>query len=141
MNKMAFEELSTDELMDCRPLMKGNSARKVVTAAWLEPFKIKMVEVTKPTQFGSGEKAGGTQLIFAAKLMLEANPSFVIGSTDVSNAFNELERRAVLQKLWEEERLREMWYYAWRCKECSAYIGLGSGPKMKTAPFTSNEGE
>ena len=71
-----------------------------------------MVEVTRPTQFGSGEKAGSTQLIFAAKLMLEENPTFVIGSVDVENAFNELECQAVLQKLWEEKRLHEMWYYA-----------------------------
>ena len=80
MNKTAYEELGVDDLMDCRPLMKGNSARKVITSAWIEPFKMKMVEVTRPTQFGSGEKAGGTQLIFAAKLMMEANPTFVISS-------------------------------------------------------------
>ena len=141
MNKTTYDELGVDELMDCRPLMKGNSARKVITSAWIEPFKMKMVEVTRPTQFGSGEKAGGTQLIFAAKLMMEANPTFVIGSIDVENSFNEVQRQAVLQTLWKEERLRDLWYYAWRCKECKAYIGLGSGPQMEKAPFTSDEGE
>ena len=43
--------------------------------------------------------------------MLESNPSFVIGSIDIENAFNELERRAVLKKIWEDKRLREIWYF------------------------------
>ena len=68
-NKRELEELEADELMDCRPVAKGNTFRKVFTATLLEPFKQSIIDVTAPTQFGSGEKAGGSQLVFAVQLM------------------------------------------------------------------------
>ena len=134
-NKRELEELEAGELMDCRPVAKGNTFRKVFTATLLEPFKQAIIDVTAPTQFGSGEKAGGSQLVFAAQLMLEANPSFVAISLDIKNAFNEVTRKVVLEKLWEDLRLRNLWYYFWRVKSINSYIGLGSGTKMQKAPF------
>ena len=97
--------------MDCRPVAKGNTFRKVLTATLMHPFKQAIIDVTAPTQYGSGEKAGGSQLVFAAQLMLEANPEFACLSLDIKNAFNEVERKTILDKLWETKRLRHLWYY------------------------------
>ena len=99
MNKMEEEELEEGELMDCRPVMKGNTFRKVVTTAFMAPYKQALIDHTQPTQFGL-EKAGGSKLAFAAQLMLEANPHFVAIACDVSNAFNEVKRKNVLDELW-----------------------------------------
>lgn len=77
--------------MDCRLLAKGNFLRKFSTSTLLSLYKQKIVEVTAPTHFGSGEKAGGSQFIFATQLMLEVNLGFTISSLDIENAFNEVE--------------------------------------------------
>jgi len=60
--------------------------RKVVTTALMEPFKAALIEATHPTQFGSGEKAGGSQLIFGVKTLMESNPGFVCIGLDIKNA-------------------------------------------------------
>ena len=127
--------------MDCRPVAKGNALRKVVTTALMTPFKKAIIAATTPTQFGSGEKAGGSQLVFAAQPMLEANPSFVIIGLDVENAFNEAMRKSILDEIWDTNSLKDIWYYFYRVKQVHSYIGLGGGIKMKGAPFTSSEGE
>ena len=97
--------------------------------------------MTKLTQFGAGEKAGGSQLIFGVQLLLEANPHFVVIALDIKNTFNEVKRITLLEKLWEDERLRTLWYYFCRVKVPTSYVDLGVGPHMTRAPFQCKEGE
>ena len=78
MNKKKKEELVEGGLMDCMPMSKGNSLRKAVTKALLALFEQVIVTVTKPTQYGIGEKAGGSQLVFDTQLLVEINPHFAI---------------------------------------------------------------
>ena len=82
-NKLDMSELEDGQLMDCRPVAKGNTLRKIVTSARLKPFKMSIISATKPTQFGSGEKAGGGQLVFGSQTMLEANKTHVGISIDI----------------------------------------------------------
>jgi hypothetical protein len=77
----------------------------------------------------------------AIQLLLEANPSWTVISLDISNAFNEIKRTAVLEALWENLALRPLWYYNFRCKTVNGFVGLGYGPSMEPAPFTCSEGE
>ena len=87
--------------MDCRPVAKGKSLRKVVTFALLHPFKPVIIDSTAPTQFGWGLRASGTILIFALMLLLDTNPKFVLIRLDIENAFNEVTRKEILDYIYE----------------------------------------
>ena len=50
-------------------------------------------------------KGGGSQLVMAITLLLEANPGWVVVALDIVNAFNEIERNSVLESIWEDEDL------------------------------------
>ena len=97
--------------MDCRPVAMGNSLRKVTTKALLAPFNDDIIEATKPTQFGCGESAGGSQMIFALKLQQECEPGHVLIALDVTNAYNEIQRAAILEAVWKNPKLRPLFYY------------------------------
>ena len=73
--------------------------------------------------------------------MLEANPSFVCISLNTKNTFNEMKWSGILETLWRDPYLRELWYYFWRVKVQSSYVGLGGGPAMTSIPFLYEEGE
>ena len=126
--------------MDCRPIAKGNSLRKVITSALMRPFKQSIIAATAPTQFGGGLRSGGTILIFALMLLLESNPEFVLIGLDIENAFNEVTRKEILDFIFSRQSLQPLWYYLWRCWTPRTYVGLDSGPAMVTAQFRSKEG-
>jgi len=46
----------------------------------------------EPSQFAVGTNGGGSQLIMAITLLLEANPDWVVITLDISNAYNEIQR-------------------------------------------------
>ena len=62
-------------------------------------------------------------------------------SLDTENAFNEVKRSVILKKLWRDPCLWELWYYFWRVKVPTSYVGLGGEPAMRSAPFLCKEGE
>ena len=101
--------------MDCRPVVKGNSLRKLVTFALLCPFKQAIIYSTAPTQFGRGLRSGRKILIFALMLLLETNPDFVLIGLDIENTFNEVTRKAILDYVYEKQSLQLLWYFLWRC--------------------------
>lgn len=80
-------------------------------------------------------------MISVVIIMLETNLDFVLISLDIANAFNEVMRQKVLEMIWFDESLRDIWYYFWRMKSINSYVGLGSGNQMKTARYTCNEGK
>ena len=127
--------------MDCRPVCKGESLRKVITKALYSPFMGKIREICKPCQSGIGTKGGGSQLVMAITLLLKASPGRVVIALDVVNAFNEIERQSVVEAIWDDEAIRPLWYYNMRCKTVAGFVGLGYRPGMVQAPFCCEEGE
>ena len=65
LNKKNVEELAKGERMDCRPVCKGDSLRKVITKALYAPSTERIQAVCHPCQFGVGTKGGGAQLMMA----------------------------------------------------------------------------
>ena len=139
--KKGVDELVEGETMDCRPICKGESLRKLITRALYVPFMPKIRAYCDPCQFGVGTKGGGAQLTMAIMLLLEANPDWVLIALVIKNAFNEVHRQAVLDALWGNRSIRGLWYYNMRNKTINGFIGLGYGPIMKAANFTAEEGE
>jgi len=99
-NKLDTASLAEGDLMDCRPVAMGNTLRKAVTHALFDPFLQDIIAETKPTQFGCREKAGGSQMISAISLILEACPDFVCMALDLKNAYNEISREDCLEEVW-----------------------------------------
>ena len=141
LNKKGREELHEGETMDCRPVCKGESLRKVITKALYAPFMEAIREKCDPCQFSIGTKGGGSQLVLAITLLLEANPEWVVVALDIVNTFNESERKLVLESIWEDEDLRPLWYYNMRCKTVAGFVGFWYGPGMVKVLFRSEEGE
>jgi len=78
--------------MDCRLICKGEAIKKMITKALYKLYMNKIKAGCEPSQFSVGTNGGGSQLIMAIALLLEANPDWVIMALDISNAFNEIQR-------------------------------------------------
>jgi len=67
----------------------------------LQPVKISVIQVAiKPIQNASGDPAGGSQLIYAVQLLLEAYSEFVlIINIDFKNAFHEIHQKDVVEAI------------------------------------------
>ena len=111
LNKKDAADLETNEIMDCRPICKGEAIKKVITKALYKPYMNKIKAGCEPSQFSVGTNGGGSQLIMAITLLLEANPDWVIIALDISNAFNEIQRHSILEELWKDIELKPLWYY------------------------------
>ena len=142
-NKIDPRDLLPEQEMDCRPVAMGNTStlRKVTTKTLLKPYSDEFIEATKPTQYGCGEVAGGSQMAFKLQLQQEARPDHVIIALDVKNAYNEVKRSVTLDALWSNSSLNGLHHYFWKNKMMKGYVGLGSGERMQKADFSSDEGE
>ena len=154
LNKRDPSELAEGEVMDCRPVAKGNCLRKAVNKAFLQPFKDQIIQRTSPTQYGCSVEGGGTQLTTQIQLHLQHSPDHVLVSIDIKNAYNEIKRKRILDQLWgetlsdshvgyedfDEEAFRGMYIYLYKMLEVESYVGLGSGTRMVDAEFKSSEG-
>jgi len=99
LNKQDTADIEVNETMDCRPICKGEAIKKVITKALYKPNMNKIQAGCEPNQFAVGTNGGGSQLIMAITLLLEANPDWVIIALDISNAFNEIQRYSILEEL------------------------------------------
>ena len=111
MDKVVLANLLPGAAMDYRPVAKGNSLWKVSTTALMALFWQACADLTFPTQLGNSKKAGSSQLVFGIQMLLEANPGHVDLALDIENAFNEGERKVILEKLFADERIKELRYY------------------------------
>ena len=141
LNKKGTEKLNVGETMDRGPVCKGESLWKVITKALYSPSMETIREKCKPCQFSIGTKGGGSQLVMAITLLLEANAGWVVIALDIVNAFKEIERKSVLEVIWDNKEIRRLWYYNMRCKTVVGFVGLGYRPGMVKTPFCCKEGE
>jgi len=72
LNKKDAADLETNET-DCRPICKGEAIKKVITKALYKPYMNIIKAGCEPSQFSVGTNGGGSQLIMAIALLLEAN--------------------------------------------------------------------
>jgi len=130
LNKIGTEELNEGETMDCCPVCKGQSLRKVIAKALYSPFMEKIREKCESCLFGIGTKSRGSQLAMAITLLLKSNLVWVAIALDIVNAFNEIEHHSILEAIWDDEEIRPLWYYNMRCKTIAGFVGLGYSPSM-----------
>ena len=83
LNKKDTADLEINEIMDCRQICKGEAIKKVITKALYKPYMNKIKAGCEPSQFTLGTNGGGSQLIVAITLLLEANPDWVKLALDI----------------------------------------------------------
>ncbi len=104
----------------------------MITKALGAPFMERIQSICDPCQFG------GAQITMALRLLMDANPDWVLIALDIKNAFNEIMRQEVLDAIW---GLRPLWYHNLRNKVVLGFVGLGYGPNMTKARFAAMESE
>ena len=70
-----------------------------------------LVTFFEPQQIVFSE-AGAAKLVHSVRMVMEANPSFVLVKCDIKNAFNTISRARILEVLEGEESLRHMAWHA-----------------------------
>jgi hypothetical protein len=93
--------------MDCRPVTKGYPLNKALEKAAIRQYIEAVINRTAPTQFGCALRGGGSQLIMSIQAHMEAHPEHVCVSTDISNAYNEIQCTKILESVWERKLTEE----------------------------------
>jgi hypothetical protein len=126
--------------MDYRPVAQQNALRTALTKTLLAPFKNIFQSTVGHTQYGCGQAAGATQLTHTIHAYEDAHPEFAKAALDIKNAFQEVERAAMLKALWEEESLRPLFMFAYHHHHPAGDIFLGGGYNLIEASFKSVNG-
>ena len=71
---------------------------------------------------------------------MEANPDFILVACDVRNAFNEASRKSILEQVWSNEDLKELFYITYLLLHGKFYVGSGSGTGVRHTGFDSETG-
>jgi hypothetical protein len=80
-----------------RPIAVGESLLLLVSKILVYKSKKEIVAALHPLDFGYGKPAGAEAAIHAARALLDADPTRVIIKCDVQNAYNSIERSALLE--------------------------------------------
>ena len=57
-------------------------------------------------------QAGAAKLVHSVRMLMEANPTFVLVKCDIKNTFNSISRSRILQVLEGEESLKHLSWHA-----------------------------
>jgi len=124
---------------DVRPIGIGECLRRAIHKSVIAQMKPSLAEHLWPQQVAIGVAGGLSILIFGVRLVLEVFPGWVVVKIDLRNAYNEICRASVLQRLAEVPHVRDLVPPMWAnyLPESMVFIpGEGSA----TADFSSAEG-
>jgi len=93
---------------DVRPIGVGEALRRAIHSSIMCQFKAPLAEYLWPQQVAVGVPAGLSLLIFGVRLALEVHPDWVAVKIDLRNAYNELKRARLLERLDAQPHLRAL---------------------------------
>lgn len=96
-----------------RPIAVGNAIRRVVSKICCKHIAPILSDKFQPTQLGFGSKGGCEAAVHAARAFLTSGAGEVLLKVDVRNAFNSVEREALLTQI--KEVVPEIYHYMWQC--------------------------
>ena len=124
---------------DVRPLGLGECLRRAINAALIAELKPACADFLSPQQVAIGNPSGISLVVFGVRALLELHPDWVVVRLDLWNAFNEIKRAIVMQRLQESEDLQCLVPLFWASHIGSSKIYLASDG-LQEAPFSSEEG-
>ena len=87
------------QVPDVRPVGIGDCFRRAVCSAAAAQCKEAAAEYLSPQQVAVGVPSGISVLVHAVRLALEANPGQVVVKCDLKNAFNEVQRATMIDRV------------------------------------------
>ena len=87
------------QVPDVRPVGIGDCFRRAVCSAAAAQCKEAAAEYLSPQQVAVGVPGGISVLVHAVRLALEANPGQVVVKCDLKNAFNEVQRATMIDRV------------------------------------------
>ena len=84
---------------DVRPIAIGECLRRLTAKAVCVDCKDSFSSYFNPVQHGVATPSGSELVIHHIQLLLEANPSWVMIKSDISNAFNSVDRQCLLSSV------------------------------------------
>ena len=87
-----------------------------------------------------GIKNGISIVTFGVQAALDANPDFGCIQGDIKNGYNEVSRASVLDEIRSHASLSNTLAFSHALMEPAAYVGMGGGCQLITAPFKCKEG-
>jgi hypothetical protein len=96
-----------------RPIAVGFTFRRLASKLCCRKFSERLTKVFKPRQLGFGIKGGCEAAVHAARTFLSRPGYEVFVKVDVKNAFNSVDRGALLAEA--KKVLPELYNYLWQC--------------------------
>ncbi len=84
---------------DVRPIGVGEVFRRITAKVICNQLKSNFADHLSPLQHGVAVEGGSEMLVHHIQLALESNPSWALLKTDMSNAFNSVNRSNLLQQV------------------------------------------
>ena len=142
-NATAEDELEADERLeeeepDGRPVGMGDLLRRLIEKAVVRAHADAYREFFWPQQAGLGVRGGAGLIVTAVRELLRRNPSFIVVRLDLKNAYNEMQRKAMLDAVERNPSLRHLYQllYATMYHRSRVYLGDAN----TRANFDSAEG-
>eukprot|EP00850_Spirogloea_muscicola_P021666 SM000257S08650 [mRNA] locus=s257:175322:176538:- [translate_table: standard] len=82
-----------------RPIAMTEVVMRLVSKAVCSVLKPQLTSHLSPHQFGAGMSCGAEALVHGIRAALDVDPSMMVLGLDISNAFNTVERRVIMEEL------------------------------------------
>ena len=129
-----------EDVPDVRPIGVGECLRKAMRSAVVVQHKPLLGEHLWPQQVALGVPAGLSILIFGVRFLLEAHPDWAVVRLDLRNAFNEIKRKVLVERLAGTEHLRALVPILWATCSPESEVFLPGPAGLEKADFQSAEG-
>ena len=98
---------------DVRPIGVGECLKRAIHGSLATANKDALRDHLWPQQVAVGIADGISKLVFGMRLLVEAHPDWVVVKIDLKNAFNEIKRATVLERLCAVSGLRNLVPVIW----------------------------
>lgn len=106
-----------------RPIAVGCTFRRLSSKLCCRKFNQNLTNIFKPQQLGFGVKGGCEAAVHAARTFLSRTDYEVFIKVDVSNAFNSVDRGALLTEV--KKHLPDAYGYLWQCYRAPSKLLFG----------------
>ena len=124
---------------DVHPIGIGECLRRAIHHSLIADRKDVLAQHFLPQQVAIGVPSGISLLIFGVRALLDLHPDWVVIKIDIRNAYNEIKRSRVLQRLLHADILRDYAPMFWATHSPTSDVALASAG-LPVADFCSSEG-
>ena len=126
---------------DVRPVGQGGILRRAIAGLVKGVSKTLLKETCEPVQLGQGTSGGTQALGLIMRLHMDMNPDHILVKVDFKNAFNAIERAAIMRELAARPALAHLLrYFESEMRPVSKVFYLSANGKLEQAEYNSVNG-